>query len=191
MQQVGDTSFSPPEPAGTTNRTLIASRVPFVQDDLSLPHRDRHYLGNTLAVCLPAVGLRVLGVRVEWLTDLRVLGHWEWLEGAAVKLRETPAVIIGDLNIHPLTGRERNEKALLFRKILDSGWRRAEPTGEYSYYGRAGGQTEVDHLLTTPHCAVREATFVTLVPGFTLAGTPDALSDHAALVAHIDIHVVQ
>jgi endonuclease/exonuclease/phosphatase family metal-dependent hydrolase len=101
-------------------------------------------------------------------------------------MREGPAVILGDLNIPPLPA--RRGIGACFRKILDSGWKRAGPDVGYSYVSQSGARSEIDHALVTQRCTVRGAKYVTCLPGFNFAGTPDALSDHAALVVVIDIH---
>jgi endonuclease/exonuclease/phosphatase family metal-dependent hydrolase len=180
-----------------TNGILIASRLPLEWDTLPVPclegePDDSQFAGNTLPARIPACGLRVLGVRVEYIVTERaerVGAYWTWLENAAaVLLRTPPAVILGDLNTPPVTGRERSGVRACFRRIIESGWRRVPPTGNGSYFNHQHGTwTEIDHILYTPQCRLREAEYVVGVAGFTLAGTPDALSDHAAVVADLDI----
>lgn len=179
-------SLEPPEIA---NRTLIASRLPLERDGLALPDFDYQFPGNIVAAHLPTLGLRILGLRVPWYTAehrIQRLEAWNWLERAAASLCERPAVILGDLNIPPSRGCTRRGIGACFQRILDGGWQRAAPAEGYSYFGRKG-RSEIDHILATLHCTVSGAHYVTCVPGFTLAGTPQALSDHAALVADIDI----
>jgi hypothetical protein len=178
-------SLEPPE---TANRIHIASRMPLELDRLSLPNFDNQFPANTLAVQLPTLGLRVLGLRIPAYghrqSGLR-LRSWEWLETAAAQLRQWPAVILGDLNVPASFG--RGTIGGLLRRILDSGWQRAAPGDGYSYFGPSGMRSEIDHILATRHCKIRDAEYVIAVTGFTLAGTADALSDHAALVADLDI----
>jgi endonuclease/exonuclease/phosphatase family metal-dependent hydrolase len=176
------------EPDEIANRTLIASRLLLERDSLALPDFDRQFPANTVAAHFPTLGLRVLGLRVPAYKprDPLLLRGWEWLETAAARLRETPAVILGDLNVGALP--DRKGVGACFRKILDSGWERATPAGGYSYFGLSGERSEIDHVLATPRCTVRGAEYLTSLPSFNLAGTPGALSDHAALVADIDIH---
>ncbi len=59
--------------------------------------------------------------------------------------------------------------------------------GGYSYYGHGGLRTEIDHLLVTERCAVRDARYLTAVGDLALADAKSALSDHAVLIA--DVHV--
>jgi endonuclease/exonuclease/phosphatase family metal-dependent hydrolase len=113
------------------------------------------------------------------------LKSWEWLERAAAQLSESPAVILGDLNVGASSG--HGTIGHVFRRILDSGWVRAIPPEGCSFFGDLDRRSEIDHILATPHCLLRGARYVTSVPGFTLAGSSDALSDHAALVTEIDV----
>lgn len=175
------------EPAEVANRTLIASRLPLVRDGLALPDFDHQLPANVVAAYLPTLGLRILGVRVpayETKHRMHLLGAWEWLETAAITMCDAPAVILGDLNIRPSAGPRMTGG--YFHRILNSGWQRAVPVEGHSYFGHGNRRSEIDHLLINPHCTVHEAEYVTAVPGFSLAGTPGALSDHAALVATVD-----
>jgi hypothetical protein len=180
------------EPGEVANRTLIASSLPLERDGLDLPGFDHQFPANMVAAFLPTLRLRVLGLRVPaYKAEHRaqLLAAWEWLETAAARLREVPALILGDLNIPPAPG--RRGIGANFHRILENGWQRATPAGGHSYFGLSGGRSEIDHILASPHCTVRDAEYVTSVPGFTLAGTRDALSDHAALVTRIDIDGAQ
>jgi hypothetical protein len=174
-----------PDPGKITNRALIASRLTMRPEIVQFPGFDPDFVGNTVAAFLPDAGLRLLGVRVECFSQsLRTLAYWHWLERVAVNMRETPSVILGDLNSSPDRPGEVGD---CFRRILKQGWQRAAPRGGCSYFGLTGGRTEVDHILFTRHCSVHGAEYVTAVPGFILAGTPGALSDHAALVAEVEV----
>jgi hypothetical protein len=176
------------EPAEIANRTLIASRLLLEPDDLLLPDFDCQLPANTLAAHLPTLGLTILGVRVPAYGPKHsalLLRSWEWLETAAAGLSNKPAVILGDLNVRASSG--RGPAWVSLRRILDSGWQRATPAQGHSYFGPTGVRSEIDHILATPRCSIRSAEYVTAVTGFTIAGTPDALSDHAAMVADIDI----
>jgi Endonuclease/Exonuclease/phosphatase family len=176
------------QPSEIANRVLIASRFPMERDGLALPVFDEQFPANTLAVRLPNLGLRILGLRVPAYSgeqrELRIRA-WEWLETAATKLHDVPAVILGDLNVRVSDSRAPFEAA--FRRILGSGWQRAVPAGGHSFFGHNGLRSEIDHFLATPHCKIRGAEYVISLPGMTLAGTHDAISDHAALVADVDV----
>lgn len=176
------------DPVERANGVLIASCFPLVRDALPLPDFDVHFPANVLAVHILKFGLRVLGVRVPaYETKDRALltKSWQWLEeSAATTLRDAPAVIAGDLNIELGTGSAKGGDH--FRRILGAGWTRAEPNGP-SYFGHSGARSEIDHLLVTSRCTIQSAKLITIVAGVELCGTLSALSDHAALVADIDL----
>jgi hypothetical protein len=165
--------------------------MPLERDSLALPTFDIQFPSNMVAAYLPALRLRILGLRVpmylgESLPNL--LKAWQWIESAAAQLRGAPAVILGDLNIPPSPG--HRGRGAIFHRILERGWHRATPTG-YSYLGHSGRCSEIDHILATSHCTLRDARYVTSIStseeDFTLSGSSDVLSDHVALVAHLDI----
>jgi len=170
------------------NRVLIVSRSPVVPFSLDLPAFDLQFPANIMAASHPASGLRILGIRVPAYGAkgrALLIKSWEWLENTAAHLRGTPAVILGDLNVQTST---RNASGgAHFRRILENGWTRAVPAEGHSYYGTRGGHAEIDHVLLTECCMFQSAKYVTSTGGYTLAGKPDALSDHAALVADVDV----
>jgi endonuclease/exonuclease/phosphatase family metal-dependent hydrolase len=176
------------EPKEVANRTLIASRLPLERDPLALPDFDEQFPANTVAARVPGFGLRVLGLRVPaYGAEQQALlkKSWEWLENTAASLLGEPAVILGDLNVRGSPSQKDGEAH--FRRILESGWKRAAPAGGSSYYGASGVRSEIDHVLFSTRCTARSAEYVTSAAGFTLAGAPSALSDHAALVVDIEI----
>jgi endonuclease/exonuclease/phosphatase family metal-dependent hydrolase len=168
------------------NRTLMASRLPLKWDELALPEFDQQFPANVVAAQIPTLGLRVLGLRVPYYKSLEhelLLRAWEWLESAAAQLLRGPAVILGDLNVQAAA---RTPAGASFRRIVDSGWEPAKPVrGELLRPLRCA--FEIDHVLVTPRCRVRGAEYVVSVAEFALAGTPGGLSDHAALVADLEI----
>jgi len=175
-----------PDTGERANRVLIASRLPIEQDELVLPDFDSQFPANMAAIRLPTLGLRVLGVRVpryEAKQPSMLTKSWEWLEEFAASRRDTPTIIVGDLNVKPTS---RKAKGRHFRRLLASGWTRAEPVGGHSYFGPTGARTEIDHLLATTRCRVRNARYITAVAGFAFADAPSALSDHAVLMADVE-----
>jgi len=54
-----------------------------------------------------------------------------------------------------------------------------------SYFGTNGSRSAVDHILCNGGCELADARYVIEAGGWRLAGTKDALSDHAALLADI------
>jgi endonuclease/exonuclease/phosphatase family metal-dependent hydrolase len=180
--------FLSKDPEEKANRVLIASRYPLAPEDIVLPTFDHQFPANIAAVRIPGAGLRVLGLRVpayEQKARELLIKSWDWLESAAVNLRHSPAIIIGDLNIR-LSSRDAVGGAH-FRRILNNGWTRFSPNGGHSYYGSRGIRSEIDHVLVTNNCRIRKADYVLAEQDFKLAGTKEALPDHAALVAVVEV----
>lgn len=177
-----------PETREVANRVLVAARVPLVADPFPRPRFDHQFPANVLVARFPALALRVVAVRVpayeaRQRTPLRQ--SWDWLEQAAQALAGERAVIVGDLNCSLASPRHRGGDHL--KRIIGSGWQLATPVEGASYYGLGGRTSVIDHLLVAPACTASQARFVASAGGFRLAGSPGALSDHAALVAEIGV----
>ena len=173
------------EPAEKANRVLITARTRFEPVKLSLPDQDEQFPANMLAVRVPEVGISILGLRVPYYSGdslPRLRPSWDWIEAAAAAMVSEPSVIVGDLNVRVTSTKRRCGDA--FRRMLESGWRRANPTGPGGFM-KNGKHSEIDHLLASKRCEIRDAFYITTIRGFTLAGTPEALSDHALLVADV------
>lgn len=176
-----------PDPGERANRVLIASRLPIEYDQFAPPDFDRQFPANIAGIYLPTLGLRVLGVRVPAYVSgqgVMLSRSWGWLEGFAASRRNTPAVIIGDLNTQ-IASRKASGGSL--RRLLANGWVRAQPVAGHSYFGHSGARTEIDHLLATTCCTIREARYETSLAGFAFANAPSALSDHAVLIAEVGL----
>jgi len=174
---------SPPT-SERANRVLIAARMPIQRDRLKLPKFDQQFPANILSVRLPEPGLRLLALRVPWYATAALRTQsWDWIESAAVALGVDAAIIIGDLNV-PLEPRIK-KAANPLRRLQDRGWTLATPAKTSSYFSHRGARSTLDHLFHTASVAVTRASFVECAGGHVLAGTPEALSDHAALVADV------
>lgn len=173
------------------NQVLIASRLPLKPLELRLPEFDRQFPANILGVEVPSVGITIVGVRIPWY-DKQDAGlvepAWTWLESTATTFVNEAAVIMGDLNVGPESGRSRGGEH--FRRILQSGWHRAMPKESASYISHNGQQSEIDHVLGTWLCGFENARYVTRSGAYHLAGAPDAISDHAALVVEVTVQNV-
>jgi endonuclease/exonuclease/phosphatase family metal-dependent hydrolase len=170
------------------NRILIASRLPLQALNTPLPEFDRQFPANILCVSVPSAGISIIGVRVPWYQkqDAKlVFNAWEWLETTAAALLSQPAIILGDLNVGLKSNRSRGGE--YFRNILQTGWHRATPKECASFFGGNGQQSEIDHILGTSSCRFSNAQYVTQREGYLLAGTTDAISDHAALMTEVSV----
>ncbi len=179
-----------PEPRERANRVLIASRHPMSESRLNRPTFDDQFPANLLAVDVQKFGLRVIGLRVpayEPRDQSKLTKSWEWLTQTAGRCCEEPTVILGDLNVRAGNRPKGVKTGAVFPEIIGTGWTRHQPEGAASFFGHGGFQSEIDHLLTTGHCSVRANKYVTAAGGFVLAGSRDAISDHAALVAEIHV----
>jgi endonuclease/exonuclease/phosphatase family metal-dependent hydrolase len=170
------------------NRVLMACRHQLHPLDVKLPDFDRQFPANVLCALLPTVNLSVIGVRVPWYdgSDMpMVFRAWDWLEAAAAALAGRPAVILGDLNVGLKSGHARGGDH--FRRMLASGWHRAEPSEGASFYTSGGGASEIDHILGSGSCHFGVARYVASLGQHKLAGCENAISDHAALVADVTV----
>ena len=173
------------EPLERANRVLITARAPLELVELPLPEHDEQFPANMLAVKVANNSLTILGIRVPYYSgdsQEHLRQSWDWLEATAGKMVSRPSVIVGDLNVRLDSPKRRCGDA--FRRILQSGWRRAQPVGPGGFM-KHGSHSEIDHLLASAQCEVKNARYITVDGGFNLAGTSDALSDHAALVADV------
>jgi endonuclease/exonuclease/phosphatase family metal-dependent hydrolase len=170
------------------NRILIASRQPVTYLDLPLPDFDQQLPSNVLAISMSDCGLAVLGVRVPAYTGkTRSLlpRAWQWLEATAASLKNTPSVILGDLNV--ATTSTQSQAGRCFRRILKNGWHRADTSDGPTFFGHNGLKTEIDHILATYHCRLTRPRVLREVSGYRLAGGRGAISDHAALLCDVAI----
>lgn len=178
-------SWEPPE---VSNRALLVSRIPVSASSLARPDFDNQLPANLVAATVDGSGLNILGIRIPAYErhDLHQLeGSWRWLEATAAVWRGKPALIMGDLNVSHASPRQKGGDA--YRRILNAGWFRPQPTGAGSYFSHRGTTSEIDHALATDGCQVLSAAYVTRTANFTLAGAPGAISDHAALVVEVTV----
>jgi exonuclease III len=171
------------------NQVLAVSRIPVQPLFLDLHSCDHQFSSNLLGFSVPSNGFSVLGVRVpayrrnsaSLLSDA-----WQWLQNYAESMVDTPAIILGDLNV-ALTSR-KNCASKHFRHILESGWTRAQPELRATYFGHGGRKSEIDHLLVTRYCNIRSAEVVKERNGYSYAGSKTSISDHAVLQCNILAH---
>jgi len=168
------------------NRVLIASRVSLEPLKIDLPSFDRQFPSNIACVHVPSFGISVVGVRVPWYEgpDIGLVSSaWDWIQSTAVKLADKPAIFTGDFNASLKSGKARGGGH--FRRLIESGLERAAPHGKASFFGKKESQSEVDHILGNMHCELTDAQYVVQSGHYCLAGKPDAISDHAAILAKV------
>lgn len=152
------------------NQVLIASRESI--DNPSTPKDGPDSMCATNTLSATTFGFRLTGIRVPAYTTAREwYSYWEWanqsLEGD---------IAIGDFNADP--GRPRKWDGVLATLELSGRWTRPDIDGDWSYQGRNGSSSRVDHVLTRNDVKVLSARYVPepFVPAFT---------DHAALVVDV------
>jgi len=168
------------------NRILIVARFPIEHYPIEPPTFDRQFPPNILSVIVPSIGIRLLGIRIPAYGNsgrAQLHAAWNWLEQTVHAFKDAPAVVLGDLNANPTSSKAPSGEC--FRRILRNGWHRATPPGGTSYFGLGNRRSEVDHILGNAGCSFANPRYVTGVGEFKLAGAPDAISDHAALLADV------
>jgi endonuclease/exonuclease/phosphatase family metal-dependent hydrolase len=161
------------------NRVLAASRIPFTVEALPPSPVDEHLQSNALLLRLN-VGLDIFCLRVPTYDGAERVAAWDWvLDAASLIARSGPALLIGDLNTS-LTSAARVKQ---FHRLLQT-WRRLQPTGDGSFFGKGGQTSEIDHAMVSGH-ADAAAWYLSRVGEYVLAGPPTALSDHAALCVQL------
>ncbi|MBK1649907.1 endonuclease/exonuclease/phosphatase family protein [Rhabdochromatium marinum] len=170
-----------------SNRILIVSKFPLERLSLDPPAFDKQFPANLLCTFIPSLDLSLIGVRVPAYygtkTASMLLPSWSWLEETAQALKDQPSIILGDLNVSLKSPKSKGGDH--FRRILENDWHRAEPTGRASYFGHGNIRTEIDHIIGTKHCSFFDSQYVEVAGDFTLAGKPNSISDHAALVSRV------
>jgi hypothetical protein len=180
LKNAGWTEQLSTQPSEVANRVLIVSKLPLVPMPLKMPTFDGTFPANLLGIRLVSIGLSVVGLRIpaySGKTAHLLLPAWEWLEATTASLRNSPSVIIGDLNLETSAMASRGGDH--FRRILANGWHRATPNRPTFFIGDRG-VSEIDHILATSHCIITDAKCF----------QDSAISDHAALVCQIEVRNV-
>jgi hypothetical protein len=165
------------------NRVLIASKISITPLPLTMPAFDQQFQSNLLGVKILDMNVSLLGLRMPWYkSKALVTCAWGWVEETAALLVSQPSIIIGDLNATEQSSAGRGGEH--FRRITQSGWQRATPSGS-SYFGKDGKTSTIDHLLSTRGCIVENVKYITQIGQHYLSGTVGAVSDHAMIVGTV------
>jgi endonuclease/exonuclease/phosphatase family metal-dependent hydrolase len=171
---------------GRHNHVLIASKFSVEPGDIVAPPIAPSVPSNALHVRLPAIGLEVLGVRIPAFKSKAALRRacWDWLLETATTVKESPFVILGDLNTDPKYPKARCGNRI--GMMVESGWQHAAPQSGASYWTPNGDEVRIDHAFASPRLTVRSASYVVEQVGYRYVGKA-ALSDHAALVVDVEL----
>ena len=152
------------------NQILIASRWPIIvtSDATGLDP-----CNGSAFLSVETGGPAMTGVRVPmWETAGEWYGAWD-----KCVPRFQGNLLIGDLNIDPQRQRRRDQKPLAMLQRAGWSWHKAD--GDWSYKGRTGATSSVDHLFVRGEVEVVSARYV--VDGAFGVGPVD----HAALVVDV------
>lgn len=192
---------------GSGNNVLIASRFPLEAGRSTPPDfGDQDAQTNVLHVRLPDPGIDILGLRIPAYAPRHENWRrmWDWIEGSAERLRNGPALILGDFNVDPDASRGSQKWQCPARmRAMEKDWQRAPASGA-SYWSVGKGTTgqplirprQLDHAFVSRHLRVREAFYQTATASCVLVDPTKprsreaALSDHAALIVDVDIKVL-
>lgn len=169
-----------------SNRIFIAARCPLQPLVLELPSFDHQFSSHLLGARIPSLNVSLVGVRFPWYeTSDLIVSAWDWLEATATSLMNHPSIILGDLNVGLTSDSSRGGEH--FRRMLAGGWHRATPRSGVGYHGYGESRSEIEHILGTNQCEFSETDYVIKSGEFQLAGGPNAISDHAALVTRVKV----
>jgi hypothetical protein len=123
-------------------------------------------------------GLHLIGMRRPMYTDVARGGtrYWAAVATGTLPLVPTAAIIIGDFNCGP-TSR-------CLRPLTADGWRLATPPTGWSFQGKTGHTSSIDHALVTSSVSVHSVHYTLQNSGFRFAGR-GGYSDHAVLSIQI------
>jgi endonuclease/exonuclease/phosphatase family metal-dependent hydrolase len=168
------------------NQVLVATIPPSRRGYITPPGSRPQVPPNLLHVVLDDPLLHVIGLRIPMFVRGDTEGeheYREWLRAQAPVWGREPTIIIGDLNADPAM---RNWRGLLLASYATDGWTVAAPAEGWSYIGKTGHTSRIDHALLSPGLVATSARYVTEVDGYAFAGTTGALSDHAVLVVDVE-----
>jgi Endonuclease/Exonuclease/phosphatase family len=147
LKATGLSDFSCTIQPGGENQLLIATRVAHQTCDLIVPKIHSSVPSNVLKIALEG-GLTIIGVRIPAFVgkDCRSLKRatWTWLLGEADRLRDCPAIIVGDFNTAP--GDPRDDCGDCLEELVHGGWQHSRPMSGCSWRSRTGTERQIDHI---------------------------------------------
>jgi hypothetical protein len=169
-------------PVARHNQVLLASRWPLLPGTVRPDPISPATIPNWLHVRIPARDIEVVGFRAPMFkTSALRQQYWDWLE-AAIGTISAPVVAVGDMNVDP-AGRHRTGAGHLARLSV-RGWQVASPQSGWSFRGKTGLTSRIDHALVSRNLRFSGCEYVEKTAGFLFAG-PGGYSDHAVLCLHV------
>ena len=166
------------------NQVLVATRARSLRGPWSAPAHRPQVPPNFLHVEVPELDLQIVGLRIPMFVRGDTAGEHEyrdWIRDQASAWGARRTVVIGDMNTGPERARSWQWRSLA--SFAEEGWSVVTPTEGWSYMGKRGNTSRIDHALLSPGLVAKEAGYVAEAGGMVLAAKhPPAYSDHAVLV---------
>jgi len=170
------------------NQVLVATRAASTRGSWSAPTIRPQIPPNFLHVTVPEVDLQVVGLRIPMFVRGDTAGehlYRDWIREQSAVWGERRTVAIGDLNTGPDRARSWQWRSLA--GFADEGWSVVTPEEGWSYMGKRGHTSRIDHALLSSGLEAVGSRYVAEVDGAVLAGKQlPAYSDHAVLVVGIE-----
>lgn len=173
----------------SSNQVLIASQRPLEAGHLRSPMPDTVAPSNWYHVRIPSLELDLVHFRMpSWKTAAQKHRYRAELADIVVHHTHRPLVLCGDFNHDPFDRQPDGLTEVNWLGLDDLVVPR--PEGPWSFMGRNGGTSRVDHVAHTRCVEVTDVRYVTEAAGALLAGHPTShtsgirqpISDHAALM---------
>ena len=188
VQGLGNYSLTS-QPGGE-NQLLIVSRDAQRHCQLNAPDIHRSVMPNILEVSFGGGGVTILGFRMpafEYKDRLLKRQTWDWLLTESDRLRDRPALLVGDFNTAP--GDPKADCGDCLEELVGRGWQHARPATGYSWrHSQSGNKRLIDHIFLSASLVPRRVEYLweferLAPPG---ASRKIGLPDHAMLVAEFD-----
>jgi hypothetical protein len=156
------------------NQVLMASRRPMRAGNIECCDVSEATRPNWLHSTID--GIDVVGFRVPMFTSVprgQRRSYWDWLGMALDSAKGRATVLLGDLNAattyRPL------------KAVVAKGWALATPADGWSFRGKRGHTSAIDHGLVSSHMRVSGAEYIPSWKSCSFAGGLESYSDHAVL----------
>jgi len=171
------------------NQVLVATRMVSECGSWAAPPIRPQVPPNFLHVVIPRLDLRVVGLRIPMFVRGDTAGehlYRDWIRDQAPEWGTRPTVVIGDLNVGPHRARSWQWRSLT--SFAEEDWIVVTPGEGWSYMGRKGHTTRIDHALLSPGLVAKDTRYTVEAGGMVMAGNqPPAYSDHAVLVVDAEL----
>ena len=167
------------------NQVLVATRMVSDRGPWEAPPIRPQVPPNFLHVEVPELDLQVVGLRIPMFVRGDTAGehlYRDWIRDQASAWGAQRTVVIGDMNTGPDRARSWQWRSL--SSFAADGWSVVTPAEGWSYMGKKGHTSRIDHALLSPGLVATEARYEAEADGVVLAGKhPPAYTDHAVLSA--------